>query len=221
MDYGAKYIRWAPFAAEDPEPDGALPNYGPAITLGALNKATDSPTFNEAKGYGDNTLKVYVNKFKENTISIETTEVPRASMTAVSGTTLESATKKNMRFRDTDKTPYGGLGFYVNKLLDDGRDVCMGVFYPKVKAMLQGTEYNTNGENITLSTSKLQFTGSACKSGDWKIESDFFETEAEAKAWVDGMFTGESTDIGKTSGSQGGGGQTSGGQGGGEEEESV
>ena len=71
------------------------------------------------------------------------------------------------------------------------------VFYPKVKAMLQGTEYNTNGENITLATGKLQFTGAAAMTGDWKIESPYFDTEDEAKAWVDGMFTGASTDIGK------------------------
>ena len=202
MDYGAKYIRWAPFAAESPQKMGKLPSYGPAITLGALNKATDTPAFNEAKGYGDNVLKVYVNKFKETVIAIETTEVPRDSMSAVSGTTLESETKKNMRFRSTDKTPYGGLGFFVSKILDDGRDVCMGIFYPKVKAMLQGATYNTDGENITLSTSKLQFTGSACDSGDWKIESDFFETEAAAQAWVDGMFDGTSTDIGNEAGGE-------------------
>lgn len=202
MDYGAKYIRWAQFAAENPEPAEKLPSYGTAITLGALNKATDTPAFNEAKGYGDNALKVYVNKFKETVIAIETTEVPRDSMMAVSGTTLESETKKNLRFKDTDKTPYGGLGFYVNKILDDGSDVCMGIFYPKVKAMLQGTEYNTNGENITLSTNKLQFTGSSCNSGDWKIESEYFDTEEEAKAWVDGMFTGTSTDLGKDSGQE-------------------
>lgn len=202
MDYGAKYIRWAPFAAENPEPAGKLPTYGTAITLGALNKATDTPAFNEAKGYGDNSLKVYVNKFKETVIAIETTEVPRDSMMAVSGTTLESETKKNMRFRDTDKIPYGGLGFYVNKMLDDGRDVCMGIFYPKVKAMLQGTEYNTNGENITLSTSKLQFTGSSCNSGDWKLESEYFDTEEEAKAWVDGMYTGTSTGLGNAAGEE-------------------
>lgn len=27
MDYGAKYIRWAPFAKENPELDGKLPSY--------------------------------------------------------------------------------------------------------------------------------------------------------------------------------------------------
>lgn len=197
MDYGAKYIRWAPFVEENPEEPKKLPKYGTAVTLGALNKLTDTPAFNEAKGYGDNALKVYVNKFKETILGIETTEVPRESMSAVSGTIIENGTNKNMRFRDTDKTPYGGLGCYVNKILDDGRDVSMGIFYPKIKAMLQGTEYNTNGENITLATSKLQFTGSAALSGDWKIESPYFDTEEEAQAWVDGMFTGTSTDIGK------------------------
>lgn len=197
MDYGAKYIRWAPFAAENPEPAGKLPTYGTAMGVGKLNKASDSPAFNEGKGYGDNGLAVYVNKFKENAISIETTEIPRDAMQGMCGTTLDSEAKKNMRFRNADKTPYGGLGFFVNKILDDGSDVCQGIFYPKVKAMLQGTEYNTNGENITLSTGKLQFTGSACSSGDWKIESDYFDTEEEASAWVDGMFEGTSHDIGK------------------------
>lgn len=197
MDYGAKYIRWAPFAAENAEEDHKLPKYGPAVSLGSLNKLTDNPSFNEAKGYGDNSLKVYVNKFKENVIAVETTEVPRDAMSAVSGTTIEEGVHKNMRFRDADKAPYGGMGFYKSALLDDGRDVCQGIFFPKVKAMLQGTEYNTNGENITLSTNKLQFTGAAARSGDWKIESEFFAAEEEAQAWIDGMFTGESTDIGK------------------------
>lgn len=200
MDYGAKYIKWAPFAAENPEPAGKLPSYGTAVSLGPLNKVSDTPAFNEGKGYGDNALQVYVNKFKETVLAVETTEVPREAMSAVSGTTIETGEHKNMRFRDADKAPYGGLGFFVNLLLTGNRDVCKGVFYPKVKAMLQGVEYNTNGENITLSTSKLQFTGAACASGDWKIESELFDTEEEAQAWVDGMFTGASTDIGTDTG---------------------
>lgn len=200
MDYGAMYIKWAEFAKENAETDGKLPKYQEAMEVGALNKATDAPAFNEAKGYGSNALKVYVNKFKENVINVEVTEILRPVMSAISGSAIEDGTHKNMRFRTSDKAPYGGLGFLVNKILDDGRDVCMGVFYPKVKAMLQGTEYNTNGENITLATGKLQFTGAAAMSGDWKIESDYFDTEEEAKAWVDGMFTGASTDIGKDEG---------------------
>lgn len=196
MDYGAKYIRWAPFAKENPETAGKLPSYGPAVNLGALNKVTDTPSFNEAKGHGDNALKVYVNKFKETVIAVEVTEVPRDQMAAISGCEIEEGVHKNMRFRTTDAPPYGGMGFFVNKILDDGRDVFMGVFYPKVKAMLQGTEYNTNGDSITLATNKLQFTGAAVGTNDWRLYSDYFDKEEDVVAWVNGMFTGESTDIG-------------------------
>lgn len=195
MEYGAKYIRWAPFAAEDPEPAGKMPTFGTAVGVGSLNKVTENPTFNEAKGYGDNHLAVYVNKFKEAVIAVETTEIPRAVLSAISGAEIESGDHKNIWFGDNDKPPYGGMGFYVNMILDDERDVCMGIFYPKVKAMLQGGDYNTNGENITLSTGKLQFTASSCNNGKWRAYSDLFDTEAEAAAWVDGMFTGVSTSI--------------------------
>ena len=90
MDYGAKYIRWAPFAAENPEPAGKLPSYGAAVSLGALNKVSDTPSFNEAKGYGDNVLKVHAVRFKEAVIAVEVTEVPRDAMSAVSGAEVET-----------------------------------------------------------------------------------------------------------------------------------
>ena len=76
MEYGAKYIRWAPFAKENPEAAGELPSYEAAVSLGALNKVTESPSFNEAKGYGDNAMKVYINKFRESAIGVEVTEIP-------------------------------------------------------------------------------------------------------------------------------------------------
>lgn len=186
MDYGAKYIRWAPFAAEDPEPAGKLPNYGEAVTLGSLNKLSETLSFNEAKGYGDNVLKVHVIKFKEGALAIEITEVPRDAMSQLVGSSIDE--NKNLWRRNSDKAPYGGLGFCVNKILDDGRDVCMGIIYFKTKAMLQGGDYNTSGDNITLTNNKLQFTVAACGSGYWKVESDYFDSEEEAQAWVDGAF---------------------------------
>lgn len=198
MRFMAKYIQWAPFAETDPEPKDKLPNYQEAVSLGALNQVTESPSYNEAKGYGDDALKVYVNKFQQAVLGVQITEIPREQMSAVSGAQLEAGKNKNMRFRSSDTPPKGGLGFiYCNVLDDGGGEKRVGVFYPKVKAMLQDTTYNTNGENISLAYDKLQFTASACNSGDWKIESPDFDTDEEAMAWVDGMFDGTSTDIGK------------------------
>lgn len=53
--YGAKYLQWAPFVKESADTaDDAYPKYGDPMNLGALVKVTDTPSFNEAKIYGDN-----------------------------------------------------------------------------------------------------------------------------------------------------------------------
>ena len=80
---------------------------------------------------------------------------------------------------------YGGLAFYINKMLEGNVKVYQGIYYPKVKASVQGEEYSTKGESITLANSKIRFLASACNSGDWKILSKDFETETEAASWVD------------------------------------
>ena len=74
--YGAKYLRWAPFAETTPDADAAsFPKYGDPISLGALVKVTDSPSFNEAKAFGDNALEEHVNEFKECGVAVEVTEL--------------------------------------------------------------------------------------------------------------------------------------------------
>lgn len=187
MKYGAKMLQWALFAAENAEPVGAVPIYGSPVNLGALNKVTDSPSFNEAKGYGDNALKVHVNEFKECTVDVEITDLSNTNAAAVFGATIDTAGEGDLHFGAEDNAPYGGLGFYINKMLDGNKKVYQGIFFPKVKAAMQGEEYTTKGDTITLTNSKIHFVAAACNSGDWKILSKDFTTEAEAAAWVNTM----------------------------------
>ena len=186
MKYGAKRLQWAEITAEE---KNSAPTYGSAINLGALNRVADTPSFNEAKGYGDNALKVHVNKFREAGLDVEVTELSNENAAKVLGASIESGDAADLKFSTADNAPYGGIGFYINKMLDDNTEVFQGIFYPRVKAAMQGEEYSTQGENITLANSKLRFTATACNTGDWKILSPNFETEAEASEWVDGQFT--------------------------------
>lgn len=183
MRYGAKMLQWAPFAQDNPEPAGALPNYGTPMNLGELNKVTDSPTFNEAKGYGDNALTVHVSEFTEAGIDVEVNELSNVSASAIFGATLDEE-GEDLHFKAEDNPPYGGLGFYISKMLKGNKKAYQGIFYPKTKASVQGEEYSTKGESITLANSKIHFLASACNSGDWQVKSKDFTTEAEAVSWV-------------------------------------
>lgn len=182
--YGAKYLRFAPFSEATPEPDSALPNYGAPIDVGSLVKVTDAPAFNEGKLYGNNALAEYVNEFKECVIAVEITELSNAVAAAMLGATLATASDEELQFSEGDSAPCGGFGFIACKQVDNVK-VYQGVYYPKVKAAMQGDEYTTKGDGITLTGGKLQLTATTAKNGQWKIMSDDIETEAEAKNWVD------------------------------------
>ena len=183
--YGAKYLQWAPFAAENPDAlETAFPKYGDPISLGALVSVTDTPTFNEAKMYGDNALKEHVNEFKECGVAVELTDLANSVASAVLGATISEETENDLEFSAEDNAPYGGLAFYINKMVD-GVKSYHGIYYPKLKASMQGTAYTTKGDSITLSGGSLNFTAAAPMNGKWKVESDDFPTEAGAKAWVD------------------------------------
>lgn len=183
--YGAKYLRWAPFAETNPDASSeAFPKYGDPISLGALVRVSDTPTFNEAKSYGDNALKEHVIEFKECGVAVEVTDLSNEVASAVLGASFDSESTKELTFGAEDNAPYGGLGFYINKMVD-GVKSYHGIYYPKLKAAMQGTEYATKGDSITLTGGSLQFTAAAPANGKWKVESDDFATEDEAKAWVD------------------------------------
>lgn len=183
--YGAQYLRWAPFATTTPDAsESAFPKYGAPIGLGGLVKVTDSPTFNEAKMYGDNALKEYVNEFKECGIDVEVTELSNATAAAIFGATLASGSDTDLKFGDGDNAPYGGMSFYICKLVDNVKKY-QGVYYPKVKAAMQGDEYATKGDGITLTGGKIKLTAAAPTNGNWKVVSAEFTTEEEAKTWVD------------------------------------
>ena len=183
MEYGAKNIRWAPITAE---PAGALPTYGPAMKLGELNQVADSPSFVEAKAAGDNNAIVcYVRKFQQATVDVTVLDILNEVAAAIFGAKIDETQKKDLHFNKDDKPPYGGMAFYTENLMEDDKVKYQGIFYTKAKANMQGKTYDTTGDSITLSSSKVQFVSTACNNGDWKIESALFDTEAEAEAWAE------------------------------------
>lgn len=184
MEYGAKMIQWAPFASSNPEPDGSVPHYGTPTNLGALNKATETINWAEASAYGDNARKAYIKEFKDGQLAVETLYIPIATMAKLVGGTVESGSEANLHLGSEDAPPYGGLAFYVSAMTDGGDKYYQAIWYPKVKAGLDAKDYSTKGDSIVLNNAKLTFAVQACKTGDWKILSPEFDTEAEAVSWI-------------------------------------
>lgn len=185
MQYGAKMIQWAPFAATDPETASAPPKLGTPANLGALNKVTETINFNRVSAYGDNVKKVEIVEFKDGSLAVETLYLSNANAAAVTGAELGTTDgDKDLKFSSNDTAPYGSLAFYTNHMRDDGTKYYQGIFYPKVKANMEGESYETKGDSIVLSNAKLTFTVFEPLYGKYKHKSEEFDTEAKAAAWV-------------------------------------
>ena len=187
MEYGAKNIRIGKITAE---PANAMPTYDKAMLLGELNQLADNPSFAEAKAAGDNNaLARYIKQFTQATVDVTVLDITNEVASMVLGATIESGSpQKGLSFSGNDVAPYVGLGFYTTNLLAENVVKYKAIFYPRCKASMQGKTYDTKGDSITLSNSKLQFTASVCNKGArWKMESEFLETEAAAEAWLEAL----------------------------------
>ena len=185
--YGAKHIKFAPFATSNPEPAASLPNYGAAVQLAELQKLTDNPQYNEGRQDGDDQVQEYVNEFKEADLDIEITDLENSICQVVLGakaTSVSGGTGDETHFNSDDIAPYGGLIAVISRIRHNVRTY-QGIYYPKVKATMQGEEFATKGESITLAGGKLKFKAMACNNGDWKIKSPYMDTVDAAKAWCD------------------------------------
>lgn len=185
MQYGAKMIQWAPFAETDPETASAPPKLGTPANLGALNKVTETINFNRTGAYGDNVKKVEIVEFRDGSLAVETLYLSNENAAALTGAELGTTDgDKDLKFGSNDVAPYGSLAFYTNCMKDDGTKYYQGVFFPKVKANMEGESYETKGDSIVLSNAKLTFTVFEPLYGKYRHKSPEFDTEAKAATWV-------------------------------------
>lgn len=188
--YGAKYIKFAPLKTE---PEDAIPTYENAVQIAELQKLTDNPTYSEGKQYGDDRLVEYVSEFNEADVDVEVTDLDNKMQSTIFGATLSgSDNTEELAFGGSDIAPYGGLGAVICRMRNNVRTY-QGILYTKVKATMQGEEFTTKGDNITLAGGKLKFKATEPKYGKWKIKSAMFPTLEAAKSWVDGKLPDAAT----------------------------
>ena len=182
---GVRYAKWAKITNE---PDDAKPRYGDVRDCGALVGVTDNPAYEEVKQFGDDRVVNHLAGFKECPLDCEVTEMELqvfAEMIGATYTPGASNAPGTMKQNKDDTPPYGGFGYIRSTYTDEGGFKYAGVYYPKAKAVPQGSAYQTRGDSVVFTGNKFKLNAIACKDGDWIEESDPFEEEADAKAWVD------------------------------------
>ena len=189
--YGAKYARFAPFSGAEPEAkEKKMPAYGDVLDLGPLNQTSDNLSFTEASSYGDNARKIYIRKFQSGTVTAVSVDVSAESLGKIYG--CDVGEDGSMAHGGADGAPYGGYGFFVNRIDEAGNEYFQPIFYPKVKGGPNGsTTYDTRGENITIALDTIQFAVSEASCGKYKIEGPRFKAEQEAMEWIDNVFAGK------------------------------
>lgn len=184
-DIGCRYFKWAPITDE---PADAVPRYGDPIHLEGLESVNDDPQYNEAKQPGDDRIRNHIVSFKECPLTCSVNEIRLAHYAAMIGaeyTPGNGGAPGTMVENADDTPPAGGCGFITSTYTDEDGFQYAAEYYPKVKAVKQGRSRTTMGDSISLSGRSFKLNAIACNSGDWHEESDPFDSEEAAKAWVD------------------------------------
>lgn len=177
--YGLKYLRVSPIASE---PENALPTYkGPVVTLGKAVKADLTVTVASGELYAEDALAESVDEFVSGSLATETDDMTDETSVAVYGCTLEE--QKTLVDKATDAAPLVGVGYY-RVLMRNGVKKFRGYHFPRCKAILGNDSAATKGNSITFSTTPTTFKVFRCNDESWR-RREMFDTEAEAKTWVD------------------------------------
>lgn len=181
MLVGARYGRIAPIL--DPGNSTKMPTYGPSIDCGHLNKVNDSPSYNEGELAGDDVVQESFAEFTKGSVTIScTTVTPEAEKIMDSFLYAEGGDRSLAA--SGEKAEYGFAHISQKRSKDLGTKF-YGRFFPRLSPKYDGSDKESMGSTTTLNPESIPATWLKPEGGAAIIESTYFDTEAEAIAWVD------------------------------------
>ena len=165
------------------ETAGSLPTYGTPTDFSEFVKVTENLNKAETQYYSNDAMSENGSSVKYCELTYDNKGVPNSVSADIFGVTLD-AESGEMTYGGDDTPPFIGFGFY-RTLIDKGEVFYEGVFYPKVKASLGNSTYETKGDGITLSGDSVTMLAYICSDSakTWK-KTEMFATSSEAEAWV-------------------------------------
>lgn len=170
------------FALITQENKGNFPTYDEPEEFSELVSVTEALEFAEGNFFSNNRRSENARVFKSGTLTYANKGLSPYVISKIYGSKLSE--EGQLTYGANDKAPRIGFGFY-REMEDNGVPYFEGVYYPAVKASIEGETDNTRGDNITYAGDTTTMAIFALDDADasWKI-TEIFASAEEAKAWV-------------------------------------
>lgn len=155
--------------------------YTDAFKCGKAVNTTVTPNVNEGQLFADNQQTENVTEFKNAAVALGVDTLPKKAPKVMFGHKVDEDGTETSNSEDAGS--YVGYGFITTEV-KDGVKSYRACLLTKVKFIEGEESYTTKGDSITFSTPNLSGIALANNSGDWRIKSPSFPTEAEADAWI-------------------------------------
>jgi len=162
--------------------------YSTGLIMSKAIKADLSVETNDAKLYADDRIVESIKEFKGGKLTLNGDHITYETLSLILGHTLETigeTTNKRLVAKGDDDGSFVGVGFYATTI-NDGVRRYRAIWFTKVKFGIPGESLETKGDAINFKTPTVEGTILTDVTGVWKTEATF-DTEAEAKAWLDGL----------------------------------
>ena len=162
--------------------------YGTGLVMSRAIKVDLSIETNESKLYADDRIVENIKEFKSGKLTLNGDHITYETLSLILGHTLETigeTENKRLVAKGNDDGSFVGVGFYATTI-NDGVRRYRAIWFTKVKFGIPGESLETKGESISFKTPSVEGTILNDVTGVWKVEATF-DTEAEAKAWLDGL----------------------------------
>lgn len=138
-----------------------------------------TPNYAEGSLYADDGQAEYDKEFTYAEVTLNTSTIPVIAHEKMFGHTVSD---QNVKFNTDDQNNNVGVGWISVEKVNGIRSF-IGNFLHKVKFSEPSEDYATKGESIEYKTPSITGRASATDEGYWK-ETDVFETEEGARAWI-------------------------------------
>lgn len=163
------------------------PAYNEGFTCGKAVSLDLNPQYAEGSLYADDEKAEYDKEFKYADVTLNTSTMPIQAHNVMFGHTVENVGENgtSIKIRTTDSPNYVGFGIYVKEKVNNvKRYVAMWIY--KVKFTEGQESFKTKGDNIEYQTPSIAGQAIGISDNLWK-EIQIFDTEKEARDWIDEM----------------------------------